>query len=201
MRLRECSVEDMLVWGSSFWPVGSLLSLYLLRDDWKPAHGFIRWRQFVLYSVVWRRKSSSPGHIIYLHWQQFCRQGEGLSRETVDIFMSLFFGFFKHINAFYLVKNILGNYRIRLNTVIHLHYCEHKIYCDDQGLIWYMYLNNSFHFFWKYVWVKKYVKICVMLFENWKHVFKIIYRTAPENLESGSTSVHSKHYIDCKALK
>ena len=27
-------------------------------------------------------------------------------------------------------------------------------------------------FFWKYMWVKKCVKMRVMLFKNWKHVFK-----------------------------
>ena len=39
-----------------------------------------------------------------------------------------------------------------------------------------MCLNNNFQFFWKYVWVKKFVKICVMLFKNWKHVFKLMYQ-------------------------
>ena len=32
---------------------------------------------------------------------------------------------------------------------------------------------------WKHVWVRKCVKIYVMLFENWKHVFKIMYQTIP----------------------
>ena len=29
----------------------------------------------------------------------------------------------------------------------------------------------------KYVWVKKYVKIYVILFKNWKHVFELQYQT------------------------
>ena len=47
------------------------------------------------------------------------------------------------------------------------------------GLVWYVCLNNSFQFFWKYVWMKKCVEIHVMLFENWKYIFKIMYQTRP----------------------
>ena len=43
-----------------------------------------------------------------------------------------------------------------------------------------MCLNNSFQFFWKYMWVKTYMKIRAMLFNNWKHVFKYIYQTGLE---------------------
>ena len=43
-----------------------------------------------------------------------------------------------------------------------------------------MCLNNSFQFFWKYMWVKKCVKIHVMLFKNWKHIFKFMYQTGPK---------------------
>ena len=32
---------------------------------------------------------------------------------------------------------------------------------------------------WKYMWVKKCVKIHVILFKNWKHVFKWVYQTRP----------------------
>ena len=38
-------------------------------------------------------------------------------------------------------------------------------------------LNNSFQFFWKYMWVKECVKIRLILFKNWKHVFKMVYQT------------------------
>ena len=50
--------------------------------------------------------------------------------------------------------------------------------------VWYVYLNNSFQFFWKYVWVKKCVKIRVILFKNWKYVFKHMYRTAQSHPSS-----------------
>ena len=43
-----------------------------------------------------------------------------------------------------------------------------------------MCLNNSSQFFWKYMCVKKCVEMRVMLFKNWKHVFKILYQTAPK---------------------
>ena len=32
--------------------------------------------------------------------------------------------------------------------------------------VWYVCLNNSFQFFWKYMWVKKYIKIRVILFKT-----------------------------------
>ena len=48
------------------------------------------------------------------------------------------------------------------------------------GLVWYVCLNNSFQCFWKYMWVKKYVKIRVILFKDWKHVFKLAYQTEPK---------------------
>ena len=46
-----------------------------------------------------------------------------------------------------------------------------------------MVLNNSYQFFWKYVWVKKCVKKRVMLFKNWKHVFEFTYQTGPKILD------------------
>ena len=42
-------------------------------------------------------------------------------------------------------------------------------------IVWYLCLNNSFQFFWKYVLAKRYVKIRVILFKNWKYVFKHMY--------------------------
>ena len=33
---------------------------------------------------------------------------------------------------------------------------------------------------WKYVWIKKCVEMSVMLFKNWKHVFKHVYQTTPK---------------------
>ena len=32
--------------------------------------------------------------------------------------------------------------------------------------VWYVCLNNGFQFFWKYVWVQKFVEIHVILFKN-----------------------------------
>ena len=32
--------------------------------------------------------------------------------------------------------------------------------------VWYVCLNNSFQFFWIYLWVKKYIEIRIMLFKN-----------------------------------
>ena len=47
-----------------------------------------------------------------------------------------------------------------------------NVYFEDaRGLIGTC-INNSFLFFWKYMWMKMYVEICVMLFKKWKHVFK-----------------------------
>ena len=171
---------------------GGFIAEFIFAQTWLKASAWIHPLKTVCAVLGCLKEKEFPHQdTSFILTEQFCRQGEGPRRETVDIFMSLFFGFFKHINAFYLVKNILGNYRIRLNTVIHLHYCEHKIYCDDQGLIWYMYLNNSFHFFWKYVWVKKYMEMRVILFKNWKHVFKMMYQTAP---------LSPKHLIYWKCL-
>ena len=36
-----------------------------------------------------------------------------------------------------------------------------------------------------YVWVKKYIKICVKLFKIWKYEFKIEYQTGPINFITG----------------
>ena len=54
---------------------------------------------------------------------------------------------------------------------------EHVI--QSSKPVWYVCLNNSFQFFWKYVRMKKYVEMCVTLFKNWKYVFKMMYQTAP----------------------
>ena len=48
-----------------------------------------------------------------------------------------------------------------------------------EGSIWYVCLNNSFLFFLKYVWVKKCMKIRVMLFKNWKRMFEMVYQIGP----------------------
>ena len=49
-----------------------------------------------------------------------------------------------------------------------------------KGLFGNVVLIMLFVFFWKYMWVKKYVKICVILFKNWKMLLKITYQTAPQ---------------------
>ena len=57
----------------------------------------------------------------------------------------------------------------------HGSWMECKFQChpyNDWESVWYVCLNYNFQFFWKYVWVKKCVKIRVMLFKNWKYVFK-----------------------------
>ena len=58
----------------------------------------------------------------------------------------------------------------------------------DHGGVWYMHLNNSFQFFWKYVWVKKYVKIHVMLFKNWKLLFENVYWLCQDRQSRWSSS-------------
>ena len=48
---------------------------------------------------------------------------------------------------------------------------------ENLEYVWNVCLNNSFQFFWKYLWVKKCVEIHVMLFKNWKYVFIHMYQT------------------------
>ena len=47
-----------------------------------------------------------------------------------------------------------------------------NVYFEDARGLFGTCINNSFLFFWKYMWMKMYVEICVMLFKKWKHVFK-----------------------------
>ena len=49
------------------------------------------------------------------------------------------------------------------------------------GFVWYVCLNNNFQFLWKYIWMKKCIEMRIILFENWKHVFKIMYQTTSQN--------------------
>ena len=41
-------------------------------------------------------------------------------------------------------------------------------------------MSNVVCIFLKYVWVKKYMKICVILFKNWKYIAKMFYQTDPK---------------------
>ena len=47
------------------------------------------------------------------------------------------------------------------------------------GPVWYCCSSNVVCIFWKYVWVKKCLEIHVILFKNWKYVFKHMYQTDP----------------------
>ena len=65
------------------------------------------------------------------------------------------------------------------------------------GLVWYRCSNNVICIFWKYVWMKKCVKIRVMLFKNWKHTFKHIYQTTPNIWTSRN---NDKSYIKIRIM-
>ena len=41
-------------------------------------------------------------------------------------------------------------------------------------------MSNVVCIFLKYVWMKKYMKMCVILFKNWKYIAKIFYQTGPK---------------------
>ena len=62
-------------------------------------------------------------------------------------------------------------------------------------LVWYGCLNNSFQFFWKFVWVKKCVEIHVILFKNWKHAFKHKYQTGVQRDSTAWNELTSKQSL------
>ena len=62
-------------------------------------------------------------------------------------------------------------------------------------LVWYGCLNNSFQFFWKFVWVKKCVEIHVILFKNWKHAFKHKYQTGLQRDSTAWNELTSKQSL------
>ena len=78
-----------------------------------------------------------------------------------------------HINAF---TNSLNFKKIKILQLQKKFLTQNL--ADTNGPVWYVGLNNNFQFFFfKYMWMKKCVKIYVILLENWKHMFKYMYQT------------------------